>query len=117
MRAIIRFGDKLLIATRGGIQSYDRTRGRQAFSVFDGDSTSALFVDSDGYLWSGTDEGQVKKFVVTGGQVVSTTYAGEATAQNGRQRAKTQSERGLLVHGGPITTPVPALWPTQVAPD
>jgi ligand-binding sensor domain-containing protein len=85
VRWITQFGGKLLIASRGGIQSYDRNRGRQALTVFDGDGTTALFVDSDGYLWSGTDEGQLKKFVQSGGQVVSATYSGEATALAGSQ--------------------------------
>ena len=39
-----------------------------------------MFVDHDGYLWVGTDEGQVKKFAAVGGYVVSTVYSDEVYA-------------------------------------
>ncbi|HTF37058.1 MAG TPA: two-component regulator propeller domain-containing protein, partial [Blastocatellia bacterium] len=71
VRWIIRFNDRLLIATRGGIQAY----AGSAFSTFDPEPTNTMFVDRDGYLWAGTDEGRVKKFFEFGGQALSTVYS------------------------------------------
>lgn len=97
VRWIGRFGDRLLVATRGGIQTYNNTRGRLAFSMLDGDSTSTLFVDRDGYLWAGTDEGQLKKFGVVGGQLISTVYSGESCALSGsRINAISEDEAGNI---------------------
>lgn len=79
-RWIVRFNDKLLIATRAGIQAY--TAG---FTTVDAEPTSTMFVDRDGYLWAGTDEGQLKKFVAFGDRVVSTRYSGEAYALTGNR--------------------------------
>jgi len=79
VRWIARFGDKLMIATRAGVQAYSRS----AFKNFDDEPASTLFVDRDGFLWSGTDEGQVKKFLVLGGNILSTLYSGEADALTG----------------------------------
>jgi ligand-binding sensor domain-containing protein/AAA+ ATPase superfamily predicted ATPase len=96
-RWIIRFDDRLLIATRGGIQSYAAGSTRPVLSVFDGDSTSTMFVDRDGYLWSGTDQGQVKKFTAVGGQVISTVYSGESNALSGSQvNSISQDEEGHI---------------------
>jgi streptogramin lyase len=80
-RAIIRFRDQLLIATRGGVQVFrgDR-RGGAGFATFDGEPASTLFVDRDGYLWVGTDDGQVKKFANVGGYTIPAVYSGEAFA-------------------------------------
>jgi ligand-binding sensor domain-containing protein len=75
-RWIVRSGDRLLIATRAGIQAYTGS----VFTTFDAEPTSTMFIDRDGYLWAGTDEGQVKKFLVFGGNVLSTLYSGEAYA-------------------------------------
>jgi ligand-binding sensor domain-containing protein/protocatechuate 3,4-dioxygenase beta subunit len=79
-RWIARFNDKLLIATRAGIQAY--TAG---FTTVDAEPTSTMFVDRDGYLWAGTDEGQLKKFVAFGDRVVSTLYSGEAYSLTGNR--------------------------------
>jgi ligand-binding sensor domain-containing protein len=78
-RWIVRFGDKLMIATRAGVQAYSRS----VFTNFDVEPADTLFVDRDGFLWSGTDEGQVKKFLVLGGSILSTLYSGEACALTG----------------------------------
>src|SRR5262249_21574940 len=75
-RWIVRFGDSLLIATHAGIQAYNGT----TFTTLDGEATSTMFVDRDGFLWAGTDEGQVKKFLLFSGHVLSTIYSGEAHA-------------------------------------
>jgi ligand-binding sensor domain-containing protein len=79
-RWIVKFNDKLLVATRGGIQAY--TPG---FTAFDAEPASTMYVDRDGYLWAGTDEGQLKKFVAFGDRVVSTLYSGEAYALTGNR--------------------------------
>ena len=74
-------GDRLLIATRAGIQAYNGS----VFTTFDAEPTSTMYVDRDGYLWAGTDEGQVKKFFAFGDRVVSTLYSGEAYALTGNR--------------------------------
>jgi ligand-binding sensor domain-containing protein len=79
-RWIVRFNDKLLVATRAGIQAY-----AGGFTTFDAEPTSTMYVDRDGYLWAGTDEGQVKKFLAFGDHVVSTLYSGEAFALTGNR--------------------------------
>jgi ligand-binding sensor domain-containing protein/AAA+ ATPase superfamily predicted ATPase len=80
-RWITRFNDRLLIATRGGIQAYSGS----TFTTFDADPARVMFVDSDGYLWAGTDEGRVKKLFEFGGHVLSTIYSGEAHALTGNR--------------------------------
>ena len=78
VRWCLRFNDKLVVATRGGTQFYDHELRPVPFSPFDADSATALFVDSDNYLWLGTEDGQVKKFAQVGGQRVSFVYTGES---------------------------------------
>ena len=80
-RWILRFNDRLLIATRAGIQAYTGS----AFSTVDAEPTSTMFVDRDGYLWAGTDEGRVKKFFEFSGHILSTVYSGEAHALTGNR--------------------------------
>ena len=81
-RWITRYNDKLLVATRAGIQTYaEATPGASKFTTFDDVPTSTLYVDRAGrYLWAGTDEGQAKKFAMFGGRIISTVYSGEAQA-------------------------------------
>lgn len=79
-RWIVKFNDRLLVATRAGIQAY--TAG---FTTVDAEPTSTMYVDRDGYLWAGTDEGQLKKFVAFGDRVVSTLYSGEAYSLTGNR--------------------------------
>jgi ligand-binding sensor domain-containing protein len=81
VRWILRYNDRLLIATRAGIQSYNGT----VFTTFDPEPANTMFVDRDGYLWAGTDEGRVKKFVEFSGHVLSTIYTGEAHALTGNR--------------------------------
>ncbi|MFY9570226.1 MAG: two-component regulator propeller domain-containing protein, partial [Blastocatellia bacterium] len=78
-RWVVRFNDRLLVASRAGIQAYDGS----TFETFEVEPTSTMFVDRDGYLWTGTDEGQVKKFCRFGGHILSTVYSGEAQALTG----------------------------------
>ena len=80
-RWITRFNGRLLIATRGGIQAYSGS----AITTFDADPASTMFVDRDGYLWAGTDEGRVKKLYEFEGHVLSTIYSGEAHALTGNR--------------------------------
>jgi ligand-binding sensor domain-containing protein len=78
VRWITRFNDKLLIATRGGIQTCTiRDNNSSTITTFDSEPANTMFVDHDGYLWVGTDEGQVKKFALVGGYIVSTGYSDE----------------------------------------
>ncbi len=81
-RWITRFNGELLIATRSGIVIYnERQQGSSAaFKSFDNEPTTTLFVDRDGFLWSGTESGQVKKFLAVRGHIISTIYSGEAYA-------------------------------------
>jgi len=78
-RWILRFNDRLLIATHAGIQSYTGS----SFATFDPEPANTMFVDRDGYLWAGIEEGRVKKLFEFAGRVLSTTYSGEAQALSG----------------------------------
>jgi ligand-binding sensor domain-containing protein len=86
VRSIVRTGHRMIVATRSGIQYYDISsnseQGGQILPpvTMDKEAASALVVDRDDYLWAGTDDGQVKKFAVYDGQVISTAYSGETTA-------------------------------------
>lgn len=81
VRWITRFDDKVLIATRGGIQTCTlRDNNSLTIATFDSEPANTMFVDHDRCLWVGTDEGQVKKFAAVGGYIVSTVYSDEAYA-------------------------------------
>ena len=81
VRWITRFNDRVLIATRVGIQTCTlRDNNSSTISTFDSEPANTMFVDHAGCLWVGTDEGQVKKFAAVGGYVVSTVYADEVYA-------------------------------------
>jgi ligand-binding sensor domain-containing protein len=113
-RWITRLSDKLLIATRGGVQLYG---GGTDFQTLDGEPANTLFVDRDGFLWAGTDDGQVKKFVLFGGHTLQTIYSGEvhaltasrinSFAQDGQGRIWIATDKGAVRHI-PLTTPPPA---------
>ncbi len=83
-RSVCRFNGELLVATRAGVQVYnDRSVNPPAFTTFDGEPANALFVDSDNYLWVGTDSGKVEKFTVLGNHLISKVYSGENYALTG----------------------------------
>jgi ligand-binding sensor domain-containing protein len=113
-RWMTRFQDGLLIATRGGVQFYG---GGTDFRTLDGTATSALFVDRDGFLWAGTDDGQVKKFVLFAGHTLNTIYSGEvhaltasrinSFAQDTRGQVWIATDKGAVRHI-PLTAPPPA---------
>ncbi|HJQ71086.1 MAG TPA: two-component regulator propeller domain-containing protein [Blastocatellia bacterium] len=94
-RWITRYDDRLLVATRAGIQVYaEASPAASKFTTFDGEPTSTLYVDRAGrYLWTGTDDGRAKKFVLFGGHIISTVYSGEAQALTG-SRINSISEDG-----------------------
>jgi len=92
-RWILRFNDRLLIATHAGIQSYNGS----AFATFDPEPANAMFVDRDGYLWAGIEEGRVKKLFEFGGRVLSTIYSGENHALSGtRINSFSQDQEGRI---------------------
>ncbi|MFY9608983.1 MAG: two-component regulator propeller domain-containing protein [Blastocatellia bacterium] len=113
-RWITRFQDGLLIATRGGVQFFG---GGADFRTLDGVATSTLFVDRDGFLWAGTDDGQVKKFVLFGGHTLNTVYSGEVHAltasrinsfnQDARGHVWIATDKGAVRHI-PLTATPPA---------
>gem|GEM_PF-960510 len=118
VRWIARFNDRLLIATRGGVQVCARRDGSAiSLTTFDSEPASTMFVDRDGYLWVGNDEGQIKKFALIGGYLVSTIYANEvyALSGNGINSFSQDSEgciwmatdKGAIRHI-PVTAPPPA---------
>jgi ligand-binding sensor domain-containing protein len=79
-RWITRFNGKLLVATRAGIQAYTSN-----FTTFDAEPANTMYVDRDGYLWVGTDDGRVRKFLAFGNHLVSTLYSGEAYSLTGNR--------------------------------
>ena len=109
-RWITRYDDKLLVATRAGIQVYaEATAAASKFTTFDGEPTSTLYVDRAGrYLWAGTDDGRAKKFVLFGGHILSTIYSGEAQAltasrvnsisEDGEGRIWIATDKGAVRH-------------------
>jgi ligand-binding sensor domain-containing protein/AAA+ ATPase superfamily predicted ATPase len=85
-RWITRFNGELLIATRSGVQAYtERQQGVSVLSSFDIDPANALFIDKDNFLWVGTDSGQVKKFNLVQGHVVTSIYSGEEHSLTGNR--------------------------------
>ncbi|HLF84659.1 MAG TPA: two-component regulator propeller domain-containing protein [Blastocatellia bacterium] len=93
VRSIIRFNDRLLVATRAGVQAYTGS----TFTTVDAEPTNTMFVDRDGYLWTGTDEGRVKKLFQFGGHLLSTVYSGEAHALTGsRINSISQDSEGRI---------------------
>ena len=114
VRWITRFQDRLLIASRGGVQLYG---AGSDFRTLDGDAASTLFVDRDGFVWAGTDDGQVKKFLVFGGHTLQTVYSGEvhaltasrinSFAEDAQGRMWIATDKGAVRHL-PLTTPPPA---------
>ncbi|MEN3334019.1 MAG: hypothetical protein V7641_3384 [Blastocatellia bacterium] len=120
-RWTLRFNDRLLIATRGGIQVCNRREGGAAsFSAFDSEAANTLFADRDGFLWVGTDEGQVKKFALIGGYIVSTVYQSETFAvtssrinsfsEDAQGHIWIATDKGAIRHTPVTVAPPTALW-------
>ncbi len=109
-RWITRYNDKLLVATRAGIQVYtEASAGASKFTTFDGEPTSTLYVDRAGrFLWAGTDDGRAKKFALFGVHIISTAYSGEAQAltagrvnsisEDGEGRIWIATDKGAVRH-------------------
>ena len=87
VRCILRAGNKLIVASRGGVQAITLSEDKidLAFSPIDGEPATALLADRDGYLWVGTDDGQSKKFLLPDHQIISTVYSGETNALGGKR--------------------------------
>lgn len=84
VRWITRFNDRLLVATRGGVQALsDTSRRRPTITTFDGEPATTLFVDRDGFLWIGSDEGKLKKFAQFGSHLIQTDYSADTFALSG----------------------------------
>ncbi|HEY6332649.1 MAG TPA: two-component regulator propeller domain-containing protein [Blastocatellia bacterium] len=85
VRCLARSGDRMVVATRSGVQYFDTTSapagpGQMSTGTIDNEAASTLFLDRDGYLWVGTDDGQVKKYAYSDGQLISTAYSAETAA-------------------------------------
>lgn len=97
VRWITRLGDKLIVATHAGLQACHHARRsageEQLFTTVDSEPATTLFVDRDGFLWAGNENGQIKKFAYFGSNLVSTTYSSETNALTGR-RINSISEDG-----------------------
>lgn len=109
VRWTARFQNRLLVATRAGVQSLDETgRNRSSFTTFNGDPASALFIDRDGSLWVGGDDGEIKKFALLGGHTFSAVYSVEAyglaggrvncITEDGEGRIWIATDKGIIRH-------------------
>ncbi|HEY7545246.1 MAG TPA: two-component regulator propeller domain-containing protein, partial [Blastocatellia bacterium] len=109
VRWTARFQNRLLVATRAGVQSLDESaRSRSSFTTFNGDPASSLFVDRDGSRWVGGDDGEIKKFAVLGGHTFSTVYSVEAyglaggrvncICEDGEGRIWIATDKGVVRH-------------------
>jgi ligand-binding sensor domain-containing protein len=91
VRCVARFGNQIVVATHAGIQSYmplstlSEQRDQSVFITVDGEPSTALFADREGFLWSGAESGDVKKFAAIGSQIISTRYSTDANFQGGRR--------------------------------
>jgi ligand-binding sensor domain-containing protein len=123
-RWTLRFNDRLLVATRGGIQVCNRREGGVAtFSAFDSEAANTMYADRDGFLWVGTDEGQVKKFALIGGYIVSTVYQSETFAvtssrinsfsEDAQGHIWIATDKGAIRHT-PVTVPPPTALSFEV---
>src|SRR5262249_8709694 len=90
VRWIASAGSRMVIATGRGVQLCDISmatpgvlRGAPLISI-DTEPASTVMIDKQGYLWIGTDDGQVKKLALLDGQFISTVYSGETGALTGK---------------------------------
>jgi ligand-binding sensor domain-containing protein len=90
VRWIAAAGGRMVIATGRGVQLCDNsiaapgaTRKSPLINI-DSEPASTVMVDRQGYLWIGTDDGQVKKLAMLDGQFISTVYSGETGALTGK---------------------------------
>ncbi len=84
VRRLTRYQNSLLVATRAGVQAIaNLPRLPASPTILDTDPANALFVDRDGCLWIGNDDGQVKKIRVFGKHILSSIYSGEEYGLSG----------------------------------
>lgn len=123
VRWITRFGDRLIVATHAGLQACHHRRAlagqQELFTTVDSEPATTLFVDRDGYLWAGNENGQIKKFAYFGANPVSTTYSSETNALTAK-RINSISEDGdggiwIATNSGAVRhIPVRTAPPTQI---
>jgi len=83
-RWITRFNDRLLVATRTGVQAFgSASPARAGLTTFDGEPATTLFVDRDGFLWVGSDEGEIRKFAQFGNHLIQTAYSADTFELSG----------------------------------
>ena len=91
VRSITRIGERMISGTRLGTQYFDTSAGSgqsteiSAPVTIDKEAANTLSIDRDGYLWIGTDDGQVKKFALYDGELISTVYSGETAALSNKR--------------------------------
>jgi len=90
VRWIAPAGNRMVIATGRGVQLCDSgsvapggLRSSPLINI-DTEPASTVLVDKQGFLWIGTDDGQVKKLALLDGQFISAVYSGETAALTGK---------------------------------
>jgi ligand-binding sensor domain-containing protein/AAA+ ATPase superfamily predicted ATPase len=119
-RWITRFKDRLLVATHAGVQVLGERERGGTFTTFDGEPANTLFIDRDGYLWVGTEGGQVKKFAMFGSHTLATVYSGEAymltssrinsISEDGSGRIWIATDKGAVRHLPVRVAPPAQVW-------
>jgi ligand-binding sensor domain-containing protein len=125
VRWIASAGNRMVVATGRGVQLCDIgigagvSRGSPLINL-DTEPASTVMVDKQGYLWIGTDDGQVKKLALLDNQFISTVYSGETAALTGKHINSIYEDgegRVWIATGGGVVRHIPnrALPLAQIA--